>query len=62
MHLVPNLTLLSSRSWLTEDHSYKLVRAHTQVKINKSFQRTIVNVFFPLIFNKFWGCSKEPSH
>ena len=30
--------------------------------LNKIFQRTIVNIFLPIIFNIRFGCSKEPSH
>ena len=36
--------------------------AHAQVKINKNFQRKIVNIFLPINFNIGFGCSKEPSH
>ena len=34
----------------------------SQVKINKFFQRKIVNIFLPFNFNICFGCSKEPSH
>ena len=34
----------------------------TQVKIKRNFQRKIVNMFLPIIFSIFLGCSKEPSH
>ena len=33
-----------------------------QVKINKIFQREIVNIFLPILFSISFGCSKEPSH
>ena len=32
------------------------------VKINKKIQRKIVNIFLPIIFSIWFGCSKEPSH
>ena len=32
-----------------------------QVQINNFFQRTMVNIFLPIIFNICFGCSKEPS-
>ena len=32
-----------------------------QFWIKKNFQRTIVNIFLPIIFSKCFGCSKEPS-
>ena len=28
----------------------------------KTFERKIVNIFLPIIFNICFGCSKEPSH
>ena len=31
-------------------------------KMNKNFQRKIVNIFLPINFNIGFGCSKEPSH
>ena len=31
-------------------------------KINKNFQRKIVNIFLLVNFNICFGCSKEPSH
>ena len=33
-----------------------------QVKINKKFQRKIVDIFLPINFNICFGCSKELSH
>ena len=33
-----------------------------QVKINKFFQRKIVNIFLPINFSISFGCSKERSH
>ena len=34
----------------------------SQVKIAKTFQRKIVNIFLPIIFGICFGCSKELSH
>ena len=34
----------------------------SQVYINKKFHHAIVNIFLPIIFNTYFGCSKEPSH
>ena len=31
-------------------------------RVNKKFQRKIVNIFLPIIFSICFGCSKEPSH
>ena len=33
-----------------------------QVKINKKFQRKVVNFFLPINLNICFGCSKESSH
>ena len=33
-----------------------------QVLINNFFERKIVNIFLPIHFNIYFGCSKEPSH
>ena len=35
---------------------------YTGLDINKHFQRKNVNIFLPINFNIFFGCSKEPSH
>ena len=34
----------------------------TQVKISKTFQCIFVNIFLPVNFNIYFGCSKEQSH
>ena len=34
----------------------------SQVKINKNYQRKIVNIFLPISLTIFFGSSKEPSH
>ena len=31
-------------------------------KINTIFERKIVNIFLPISFNIYFGCSKEPSN
>ena len=36
-----------------------LSNINTQVKMNKTFQRTIVNIFLPIIFNICFGRSKR---
>ena len=38
---------------------YVKTLSNTQVKINKTFQRTIVNIFLPIIFNIYFGRSKR---
>ena len=39
-----------------------IVYTVSQVKVNKKYQRKIVNIFLPINFNINFGCSKEPSH
>ena len=34
----------------------------SQVYINKIFQPKVFNIFLPINFNIYFGCSKEPSH
>ena len=34
----------------------------SQVKLSKTFECKIVNIFLPISFNICFGCSKEPSY
>ena len=38
------------------------ILASPHVQINKIFERKIVNIFIPISFNIYFGCSKELSH
>ena len=46
----------------TQPQRIQLKEQTPQVKINKNFQRKIVNIFLPITFSICFGCSKEPSH
>ena len=47
---------------LVEAEIYRECYMSGQVKINKKFQRKIVNIFLPITFSVCFGCSKELSH
>ena len=42
--------------------SKERVHYYSWVKINKTFEHKIVNIFLPISFKICFGCSKEPSH
>ena len=38
------------------------IKNQYNLKINKSFERKIVNIYLSISFNICFGCSREPSH